>query len=423
MKQSTDTSTLDQLTTRRPAWKRWLIRGLVLLLLAGSIGGGAWLWARREQAGKTTFITQDAMQDRLVVTVSATGNLQPTNQVDLGSELSGTIAKVLVEENDHVKRDQVLAQLDLSKLEDQVTKSRAAVESAEAAVQQAVATAAEARANLGRLRHVSELSGGKVPSHTEMATAEATLQRAEANEASARASVRQAEAQLQSDVTNIAKATIRSPINGIVLARKVEPGQTVAASLQAPVLFTIAEDLTQMELQVDVDEADVGQVKPGQRAYFTVDAWPGRQYPASIAQVGYGAQSKDGVVSYKTLLNVTNSDLSLRPGMTATAEITTAVQENALLVPNAALRFTPPNEGQGQKSAGLVASLLPRPPQSADKKKPAKDSSPRVWVIQDGKPVAVAVKTGLSNGRQTQIIDGDLKPGMQVIIEAEKKQK
>jgi HlyD family secretion protein len=359
----------------------------------------------------------------LVVTVSATGNLQPTNQVDLGSELSGTVEKVLVEENDRVKRGQVVAQLDLSKINDQVTKSSAAVMASQADVAQAQATVAESRANLARLRHVSELSGGKVPSKTEMEAAEAAAQRAEASEASARAAVRQAQASLKSDTTNVSKGTIRSPIDGVVLSRKVEPGQTVAASLQAPVLFTIAEDLTRMELQVDVDEADVGQVKPGQPAYFTVDAWPGRKYPATLTRVGYGAQTKDGVVSYKTILEVKNDDLTLRPGMTATAEITTSIRDDVLVVPNAALRFTPA-EARAKKETNLVSSLLPMPPRGdAPKKKPANGKTPKVWIIKDGKPVAVPVKTGLSNGRQTEILEGELQPGMQVITETEKAKK
>jgi len=211
-----------------------------------------------------------------VVKVSATGNLQPTNQVDVGSELSGIVDQVLVDDNDRVKKGQVLARLDLSKLQDTVTKSRANLASAEAQVQQMQATVAEARAALARFRQVAQLSGGKVPSKSEMESAEANLKRAEANVASARASVTEARATLQSDETNLAKANIRSPIDGVVLTRKVEPGQTVAASFQAPVLFYPGEDLAKMELQVDVDEADVGQSRPARR-------------PASVSTPGLAA--------------------------------------------------------------------------------------------------------------------------------------
>jgi ABC-type multidrug transport system fused ATPase/permease subunit len=220
---------------------------------------------------------------------------------------------------------------------------------------------------MSRYQQVAELSGGKVPSKSEMDSAEANLKRAEANQASARASVTQARANLQSDETNLGKASIRSPIDGVVLARQVDPGQTVAASFQAPVLFTLAEDLAKMELQVDVDEADVGQVKAGQKAMFSVDAWPGRQYAAVITRVGFGSQVKDGVVSYLTVLEVDNGDLSLRPGMTGTAEITTLTRENALLVPNAALRFTPASDVQPQKKSGgnVMSFMMPRMPRQA----------------------------------------------------------
>jgi HlyD family secretion protein len=243
--------------------------------------------------------------------------------VDVGSELSGIVDTLHVDENDSVKKGQVLARLDLARLKDAVTKSRANLASADAQVLQAAATVAETRAKLDRMRRVAELSGGKVPSRSEMDGAEADHKRAMANETSARAAVAQARATLQSDDTNLGKAHIRSPIDGVVLARKIQVGQTVAASFQAPVLFTLAEDLAKMELQVNVDEADVGQVEVGQKAVFSVDAWPGRAYTAVITRVGYGSQVSDGVVSYLTILEVDNADLSLRPGMTGNAEITT----------------------------------------------------------------------------------------------------
>lgn len=366
------------------------------------------------------YVTEAASVGSLVVTVSATGNLQPTNQVDVGSELSGIINQVYVDVNDRVQKGQVLARLDLSKLQDAVTKSRASLVAAEAQVLQAQATVAEARASLARYRHVAELSGGKVPSQSEMDTAEATLKRAQANEAGARANVAQARANLQSDETNLAKASIRSPINGVVLSRAVEPGQTVAASFQAPVLFTLAEDLAKMELQVDVDEADVGQVQTGQKATFTVDAWPDRQYQATIRRVGYGSQEVNGVISYLTVLDVANDDLSLRPGMTGMAEITTQTRKNVLLVPNAALRFTPATTISGQKRSGasVMGALMPRPPRMVrNAPNSVEKGAARVWVLRNGEPVPIRVRTGASNGKMTEIVGGDLKPGMEVITE------
>ncbi|HMA10548.1 MAG TPA: efflux RND transporter periplasmic adaptor subunit [Steroidobacteraceae bacterium] len=399
--------------------RRWLWLAGALILIAG----GGWLYFR--SGGEETaprYSTEAATVGTLVVKVSATGNLQPTNQVDVGSELSGIVDRVFVDDNDRVKKGQVLAQLDLSKLRDAVAKSRASRVAAEAQVLQAQATVAEARATLARYQQVAQLSGGKVPSKSEIDTADANLKRAEANEASARASVVQARATLQSDETNLAKANIRSPINGVVLARKVEPGQTVAASFQAPVLFTLAEDLSKMELQVDVDEADVAKVKTGQKATFSVDAWPGRTFNAVITRVGYGSQVKEGVVSYLTVLEVANDDLSLRPGMTGTAEITALTRSNVLLVPNAALRFTPATAGgERKKSRSTVMSmLLPRPPRQTPKalETASAGGSQRIWVLRDGKAEPLDVTTGATNGRVTEITGGALKAGMRVITEA-----
>lgn len=402
------------------AGRRWWLWGVgaALVVVLGLV-----LMGRPNSSASLNFITEDATTGKLVVTVSATGTLQPTKSVDVGSELSGTLATVLVDENDQVKKGQLLAQLDTAKLKDAVAKSDAALAAARASVAQSQATVAESRASLSRMKQVSELSGGKVPARTEMETAEATLQRAVANEASARAAVVQAEAALKTDNTNLAKATIRSPVDGVVLTRKVEPGQTVVAAMTIPVLFTLAEDLTRMELQVQVDEADVGTVKLGQPASFTVAAWPGRNFPATIKRVGLGSTTTDNVVTYKTVLTVSNDDLALRPGMTATATIVTAQRDKALLVPNAALRFTPPKVAVGEERS-LVSSLLPRPPSQPKRQtaSPAAGAS-QVWVLDKGVPNAVPVKTGVSNGRFTEIVGGELKAGMAVITEYQEARK
>jgi HlyD family secretion protein len=354
----------------------------------------------------------------LEVRVSATGNLQPTNTVEVGSELSGLVETVFVDENDQVQKGQVLARLDTSKLQDQITKSEAALASAEARLAQAAATVKEAAANLERLREVSRLSGGKVPSKTEMENAEATLTRAEADHASANASVTEARATLSSDRTNLYKASIRSPVDGIVLVRAVEPGQAVAAQLQVATLFTIAEDLRQMELEVDVDEADVGGVTEGQSATFTVDAYPNREYTAEVTRVPYGSTTSGDVVTYAVVLRVNNDDLSLRPGMTASAEIATASVKGAVLVPNAALRFTPP-DGTTENERGFVGSLLPGPPGRGASQTEATPTGParQVWTLRDGAPVAVPVTVGQTDGRFTEIASGDLDEGMPVITD------
>jgi HlyD family secretion protein len=400
---------------------RWLA---IALAAAGLVAAGTFAYLRNhEEANATRYVSEPVRRGDILATVSATGRLQPTNQVDVGSELSGTVARVFVEENDRVQQGQVLAQLDLSRLQDQVTKSAAALAAAEAQLHQMEATQAESRANLARLQQVAELSGGKVPSKAEMEAAEAALKRAVANVANARASIGQAQAQLKSDRTNLSKASIRSPIHGVVLARKVEPGQTVAASLQAPVLFTIAENLSQMKLEVDVDEADVGRVQQGQDATFSVDAYPNRRYPSQVQRVDYGSQLKENVVSYQTVLGVENADLTLRPGMTATAEIVTAERRNVLVVPNAALRFTPPAKPAAEKTdGGLLRSMIPRPPMRGARQPAAnaklKGAQQRVWLAQNGELVAVSITVGATDGRSTEVTGGDLREGMQVVTEA-----
>ena len=399
-----------------------LRRKIMLLLALGVLGFvGYQVFLNSSTAGtRIDYQTEPAKRGTLVVKVSATGNLQPLKKVEISSELSGIVTDVKVDQNDKVEKLQVMAQLDLSKLKDAVRKSEANLSAAQAQVQQAQATLDEARVQLARLKKLAELSGGRLPAEHELDTAKANLKRAEAAMAIARASVTQARANLQSDETNMEKATIRSPIDGVVLSRSVEPGQTVAASFQAPVLFTLAEDLRKMELQVDIDEADVGQVLAGQTATFTVDAWPGREYPGTITRVALGSQTKDGVVSYPTVINVNNDDLSLRPGMTGTAEIVTMSRENVLLVPNAALRFSPtPGAGLAKRSGGcLMGSLMPGPPRMM-KKPPAPPggNTPKVWVLRDGRPEPVEVKTGATDGQSTEITGGSLQPGDAVITD------
>jgi HlyD family secretion protein len=398
--------------------KLWLFAMLICVAAAG------WLLSARGGEGPFQYATEHPVQGNLIVKVSATGNLQPTIQVDVGSELSGIVEEVLVNDNDTVKKDQVLARLDTSKLKDEVFKAEAALKSAQATVQLNKAASKEARVNLERLQEAWKLSGGKVPSKSDITTAEAALEKAAANEASAEATVSQAEATLRSDQTDLSKAEIRSPIDGIVLLRKIEPGQTVAAALQTPVLFTLAQSLTQMELQVQVDEADVGQVHEGQDAQFTVDAYPDRAYPTRITRVRYGSETTNGVVTYQGVLQVANDDLSLRPGMTATASIVTLKRENALLIPNTALRFTPDTpENDNGKSGGIVSKLIPHPPMEQKAKQAtvvAKGSSQTVWVLRDGKPAPMSIKVGATDGRQTEVTSGDLKPEDALITEAVK---
>ncbi|MBP1635814.1 MAG: efflux pump, family, rane fusion protein [Acidobacteria bacterium] len=392
---------------------RWTGLGvLAIVLLAAGLG----LARTRASQEVPAYTTEPVTRGTLRVTVTATGNLQPIKKVDLGSELSGLVDEVLVDDNDHVTKGQVLARLDISKLKDAITRSQATLASAEANEAQAKASVKEASANLHRLQEVSRLSGGKVPSKAEMETAEATLAKAEAQLSASKASVSEARAQLSTDTINLSKSSIRSPIDGVVLKRSVEPGQTVAASFQVATLFTIAEDLREMELEVAVDEADVGSVKEGQQATFTVDAYPNRTYAAHVTRVAYGSTTSNNVVSYTTTLRVKNDDQSLRPGMTATAEIATTTSENVLLAPNAALRFAPAATAAAQSSANVMRSLMPGPPREREKE--VKTNGHRVWVLRNGQPAAIGVAVGPTDGQHTEVSGEGLSEGLQVITDA-----
>lgn len=424
----------------RNAWRsrwKWIALALLLALLA------YWFYAR-STADKVSYSTEPATRGDLTVTVTATGTLQPTNQVDIGSELSGTVRQVYADYNDQVKKDAVLAELDTTRLTAQVLQAQSALASAETNIVQNEANLKEAQANYARLQKVRELSGDKIPSQQDLDVSEATAAKADALLKASKAETAQAKATLNVVQSDLSKAQIRSPINGVVLVRSVEPGQTVAASLQAPVLFTLAEDLKHMELHVDVDEADVGKVHEGQPATFTVDAYPDRVFRARIQEVRYAAATPKstgtgtstssssttttGVVTYETVLEVDNSDLLLRPRMTATAAIRTQQIKDAVLIPNAALRFSPPSETgapQNRPGAnnrnGLMGALIPRMRMRGQGGSNAGGTKreTRVWTLKDGKPQPITVHIGMSDGRNTQVLDDTLQPGTELLVDAE----
>ncbi|WP_010162507.1 efflux RND transporter periplasmic adaptor subunit [Sphingomonas sp. PAMC 26617] len=416
-----------------PAWKRWgkwvLVAigvALLLLTLKSCFAGTA----------KPDYATAAVERGALSVSVSATGKLQPTNQVQVGSELSGLVTKVVVDVNDRVTKNQPLALVDPSRFQDAVNQSQAALDAAIATVAQNQATLAQSTATLSRYQEVSRLSGGRVPAKTELDQARADRDRAVANVRAAQANVVSARATLSSNATQLVKTVVRSPVNGVVLARQIEPGQTVAASFSTPTLFVIAEDLSRMKLAVAIDEADVGSVKEGQSATFTVDAFPGKTFPAAITRVDLGsnlsasttssststATSTAGqVVSYSATLSVANAGLQLRPGMTATADIVTTAKPNVLLVPNAALRFKPTDTGASSGSSGIAGALVPRPRRrgganSGKGETVKRGGAQTVYVLDaEGTPKPVDITTGESNGSMTEVLGGALKPGDKVI--------
>lgn len=388
--------------------------GIVLLLLVIFL---FWWWWPGQSNNSLQFETEEISKGDLTVIVTATGILQPLNQVDVGTEISGTVVKIEVDFNDRVTAGQILARLDTKQLSAKLRQSQAALVLAKAMVKETEATVLETQ---NKLQRTIELVRKNLGTQELLDTAKATYQRAIASLERAKAQVTQAMAQLDADKTTLSKTEIRSPINGIVLKRQIEPGQTVAASLQTPILFTLAENLAQMELHVSVDEADVGLVKEGQHAVFKVDAFQQRVFPAKISQVRFAPQTVEGVVTYETVLSVNNEDLSLRPGMTATAEIIVHQLQNVLLVPNTALRFTPPKRPKKQKTNILNKLFSRRPSHDSPKtvtKVDKKEKQHQVWVLRESAPEKIKVKIGASDGQVTEITDGNLAVGMHVIID------
>ncbi len=416
-KEIAQTLGLHKSTGRRIFWRIITVAVIIGLLY----GAYLFLQRRKNESEAVHYSSQPVKIGNLVVTVNATGTLEPVNEVEVGSEVSGMLKTVDADFNDKVTVGQILARIDTSKLDAEVEESEAALEAAHAQVTQYEATLKESKSQMARLEQVRKLSDGKVPSVYEFEAQEATVARAKANVANAKASVSKAEATLRVNKSDVKKAVIHSPINGVVLTRLVEEGQTVAATMETPILFTLAEDLKQLELQVDVDEADVGQVHEGQEATFTVDAYPDKHFPAAITQVRYGSTTTDGVVTYTTVLKVNNDDLSLRPGMTATAVITTKKLENALLVPCAALRFSPPQlpaASAKPRNGSIINSLLPHPPRNDPKLPETPESKEqKVYILRDGDPCVVPVTTGMTDGIYSEVTEGSLEAGMEVVTD------
>lgn len=397
---------------RRRGWRLlvWLAVAVAVALAA------AWLLSRGEEG--PLWVTQPAERGDLTVAVTATGAVEPTNLVEVSSELSGIVKGVLVDFNDRVAKGQVLAELDTDKLEAGVESARARVAAAQARVAEAEATVAETELQFERAQRLAARS---VVSEHELDIARAAQQRAQAGFAYAQAEVGVAAAELRLTETTLSKACICSPIDGVVLSRNVDPGQTVASSLQAPVLFAIAEDLDRMEVQVDVDEADVGQVGEGQTAIFTVDAYPDRRFEATVSELRLGSEVVQGVVTYKAILTADNSEGLLRPGMTATAEIAVQEVRDAVLVPNAALRFVMPEQApEEEDSRSLLQRIMPQPPRFGRPRAPERTGPERtLWVLEEGEPRAAQVTVGATDGERTQIVEGPVEPGDRLVVDME----
>ena len=411
--------TLHAIARRRrgPVWRRWPFWAFVVLALAAA---GSWVWQRgqADSSPPVGFTTADVGRGAITVIVSAVGTVEPILQVDVGSLISGTILEVAVAVNERVSKGQTLARLDTSALTAELARDYAALMASKAAVEDAMASR-EAALD-GQARTQKMYDKGLVTEEV-LAAATTAKRRADAALASAEANVHVAEANVKLSQTSIDKAEIMAPIDGMVLARTAELGQTVSAGGASVSLFTLAHDLGQMQLQVDVGEADIGRVEVGDRATFSVDAWLGQNFPAEVKAMYFAPQKVDGIVTYATILGIDNSDLRLRPGMTASADIVVEEVGDALTVPNAAFRFAPPMAQEARPASGLLGMLFSGGGPGSNRQRTTltnevtAEGLRNLYVLRDGAAVKVAVKTGVTDGEMTEVLAGGLAAGDQVI--------
>lgn len=375
---------------------------LIWITILSIVGIAFFLLFIQKNEKITLYNTSSAIQQDLIVSVSATGNLEPTNSVDVGIEVSGTILEIYVDYNDIVKKGQLLAKLDTTKLESQVNSTKAALSVAKANLLESRINVKDAKRELDRLQELYKETGGNYPSTKEIDSALINYEKSKAAHSALIAQRAQAQALLESNQEDLRKAIIISPIDGVVLSREVEIGQSVVASMEIPTLFTLAEDLKKMEVIVSVDEADVGQVQKDQEVAFSVDAYPDEIFKGLIKQVRMNSVVVNNVVTYETVVIVDNSDLLLLPGMTVSADITTKHIKDALLVPNATLRFSPP---QKEEESSDISFFGPPP---IKEKVNLSTNAKRLWILKENQAIAVPIKLGDSDGINTVIIEGDI---------------
>ena len=382
--------------------KSRLARLAWIAVILAIVGGVAAYFVRSTKPTAAQFVEATVERGEIQVTVTATGTIQGLSSVEVGAEVSGRVTKLYVDYNDRVEVGQVLAEIDPEQPQAAADQESARVAAASAAIQQAKATVEETRLSAER---AEALGKEGLASTKDVESARAAYARAKAQLASATADATLARASLKSASSKLRKTKIVSPVKGIVLSRSVELGQTVTAGFTTPILFKLTEDLSKMRLSVYIDEADVGRVREGLDASFTVDAFPDRVFKSKVLSLRYEPKTESNVVSYEAILSVDNAELLLRPGMTASATIVAETKKDVLTVPNAALRFSPPKKG-------VPGAPAPQPSTTVE--------GPRVWVLPPGKlqPEAIGVKTGATDGMRTEIVKGSIEPGQKVITDA-----
>jgi HlyD family secretion protein len=376
--------------------------GVIIVAVVAAI----YYYKRDVKAEAPAFMSAEVTRGNVISTVEATGTLEAVTTVQVGSQVSGTISALHADFNSKVKKGQVIAELDSSLFQTQVEQARATVARLQADFDRAKVQAADANLKLTRAH---ELFDKQLIPKTDLETAESTARSADAAVKGAEAEIVQAKASLNQAQVNLSHTIIKAPIDGVVIARNVDVGQTVASSLQAPTLFILARDLAEMQVNASVDESDIGEIAPEQNVRFRVDAYPNETFTGKVRQVRLQPVVQQNVVSYVTVIDVPNRELKLKPGMTAAVTIETARADDVLKVPNAALRFSP-------RSTATDASSAARPPQAGGRgAKPDDDNGHAVWILVQDRPTRVPVQPGISDGRDTAILDGDLTPGTAVL--------
>jgi len=395
--------------------KKYIIIAVVALLIA--VAGGYFFKNRKSEI---SYKTAKIERGTIVSTVSATGNVSAVTTIQVGTQVSGTIQKIYVDYNSRVRKGQTIAEIDPSLFNAAVEQSQGNFLSAEANLQKAKVTLADAERTLQRNKKL--LAGGIISqgdydlSETAWQSAKASLTAAEGNLAQTRGALMQAR-------TNLSNSIIRSPVNGIVISRAIDVGQTVAASFQTPTLFTIAQDLTKMQIEVSVDEADISRVKLGQLAIFTVDAYPEQSFNGKVVQIRSSPVINQNVVTYVVVVNVDNRELKLKPGMTANVSVVVAQKDDVLKIPPAAFRFKPKGGERGAESAKGKPGAASAPAGKGVREGGGKPCERKgggdqvLYVLKDGKPSAISVRTGIANSSSIELVEGGLKDGDEVIIE------
>lgn len=392
------------------------ILGMLLLLC---FGGGLWWYVRiPPEISYTT--TKPTVQD-IVSTISASGTITPTHEVNLGSVVSGIVLEVLVDVNDRVHRGQILARIDPESINQQLDRYKAQLASAEAQLASAEAQLVAKDWEYQKYLALYEKSGGKMPSILELQTAKSAFLVAQADIEIRKANIAEIKTNIKSTEIDLKNTKIMSSIDGVVLSRNIEVGESVAASFQAPEFFIIAESLEEMELKVKVAESDIGKVKEGQKVSFTVDAYPMRVFDAVVDRVSYGSNayettsstssstsstSSGNIVSYETRIFIKNTDLALKPGMSATAEIEVANSKDALSVPLSALYYTPQTAETQSTQQSFRFFAPPRPPRRDMSQGIQKTQGDSLWILENNEPRKVSVKTGINNGKMVEIVSG-----------------